>query len=72
MTCSESKGECWESKGEVLGEHGQSVMRAWAKHKQRYEAQPLPTEVRLDGRCDGGLGQQRNDGGRCATTERWE
>ena len=25
------------------------------------------TEVRLDGRCEGGLRQQRNDGGGCAT-----
>ena len=24
-------------------------------------------EVRLDGRCEGGLRQQRNDGGGCAT-----
>ena len=26
------------------------------------------TEVRLDGWCGGGLGQQRNDGGGCVTT----
>ena len=26
------------------------------------------TEVRLDGWCEGGLGQQRNDGGGCAST----
>ena len=25
------------------------------------------TEVRLDGRCEGGLTQQRNDGGGCTT-----
>ena len=25
------------------------------------------TEVRMDGCCDGGLGQQRNDGGHCAS-----
>ena len=25
------------------------------------------TEVRLDGWCEGGLGQQTNDGGGCAT-----
>ena len=25
------------------------------------------TEVRLDGWCEGGLGQQRNDGGDCAS-----
>ena len=25
------------------------------------------TEVRLDGRCEGGLRQQRNDGGGCVT-----
>ena len=25
------------------------------------------TEVRLDGWCEGGLGQQRNDGGGCAS-----
>ena len=25
------------------------------------------TEVRLDGWCEGGLRQQRNDGGSCAT-----
>ena len=27
------------------------------------------TEVRLDGWCEGGLRQQRNDGGGCASTE---
>ena len=30
------------------------------------------TEVRLDGCCEGGLRQQRNDGGGCATIERSE
>ena len=25
------------------------------------------TDVRLDGWCEGGLGQKRNDGGGCAT-----
>ena len=28
---------------------------------------PRETEVRLDGWCEGGLGQQRNDGGGCAS-----
>ena len=27
----------------------------------------METEVRLDGWCEGGLRQQRNDGGGCAT-----
>ena len=31
------------------------------------EAGTRQTEVRLDGWCEGGLGQQRNDGGGCAT-----
>ena len=30
------------------------------------------TEVRLDGWCEGGLGQQRNDGRGCATCARSE
>ena len=28
------------------------------------------TEVRLDGSCEGGLGQQRNDGGRRVNTRK--
>ena len=28
------------------------------------------TEVSLDGWCDGGLGQQRNDGGGCASIKK--
>ena len=28
---------------------------------------PRETEVRLDGWCEGGLGQQRNDGGGCTS-----
>ena len=30
------------------------------------------TEVRLNGWCEGGLGQHRNDGGDCAMRERSE
>ena len=30
------------------------------------------TEVRLDGWCEGGLGQEWNDGGGCAIIERVE
>ena len=32
----------------------------------RVRGRPMP-EVGLDGWCEGGLGQQRNDGGGCAT-----
>ena len=31
------------------------------------EAGSRETEVRLDGWCEGGLGQQRNDGGGCTS-----
>ena len=30
------------------------------------------TEVRLDGWCEGGLGQQRNDGGGCVSMKEWK
>ena len=33
----------------------------------KWRAGTRETEVRLDGWCEGGLGQQRNDGGGCAT-----
>ena len=33
----------------------------------KYRMGMRETEVRLDGWCEGGLGQQRNDGGGCAT-----
>ena len=32
----------------------------------KWRAGTIKTEVRLDGWCEGGLGQQRNDGGGCA------
>ena len=32
----------------------------------KWRAGTRETEVRLDGLCDGGLGQQMNDGGGCA------
>ena len=32
-----------------------------------FRAATRETEVRLDGWCEGGLGQQRNDGGGCAS-----
>ena len=33
----------------------------------KWRAGTRETKVRLDGWCEGGLGQQRNDGGGCAT-----
>ena len=33
----------------------------------KWRADTRETEVRLDGWCEGGLGQQRNDGGRWAS-----
>ena len=33
----------------------------------KWRASTRETEVRLDGWCEGGLGQQRNDGGGCET-----
>ena len=33
----------------------------------KWRAGTRETEVRLDGWCEGGLGQQRNDGGGCAS-----
>ena len=35
--------------------------------RSKWGAGTRETEVRLDGWCEGGLGQQRNDGGGCAT-----
>ena len=33
----------------------------------KWRAGTRETEVRLDGFCEGGLGQQKNDGGGCLT-----
>ena len=45
------------------------VLLKWSK----WRAGTRETEVRLDGRCEGGLGQQWNDGGGCASMrERFE
>ena len=52
----------------------------WAPYGQKgvdggskWKAGTRETEVRLEGCCEGGLGQQRNDGGGCATMrERYE
>ena len=60
----------------------QRVLR-WFGHVERIDAYRMArrvlmekcgtgtreTEVRLDGWCEGGLRQQRNDGGGCATME---
>ena len=35
--------------------------------RRKWRAGTRETEVRLDGWCEGGLGQQRNDGGGCAS-----
>ena len=35
--------------------------------RSQWRAGTRETEVRLDGWCEGGLRQQRNDGGGCAT-----
>ena len=35
--------------------------------RSKWKAGTRDTEVSLDGWCEGGLGQQRNDGGRCTT-----
>ena len=42
------------------GQKGVDGRRQWAMGTSE-------TEVRLDGWCEGGLRQQRNDGGGCAT-----
>ena len=38
-----------------------------ARWVSKWRACTSETEVRMNGRCEGGLGQQRNDGGGCAT-----
>ena len=35
----------------------------WPEGQKSWKAGTRETEVRLDGSCEGGLGQQRNDGG---------
>ena len=49
---------------ERMGEHG---MARRADGVSKWRAGTRETEVRLDGCCEGGLGQQRNDGGGCTT-----
>ena len=56
-------------KMELSSRADQRVLR-WFGHVERideYRMARTETEVRLDGWCEGGLGQQRNDGGGCAT-----
>ena len=41
--------------------------RAYADGGSKWTAGTRETEVGLDGWCEGGLGQQRNDGGGCVS-----
>ena len=51
---------CGENGLQPLGQKGVDGGCKW-------RAGTRETEVRLDAWCEGGLGQQRNDGGGCAT-----
>ena len=61
---------------ELASRADQRVSR-WCGHVERIDEYRMArrvlmvvmryTEVRMDGSCEGGLGQQRSDGGGCAT-----
>ena len=60
---------------ELASKADERILR-WFGHVDEYRmarrvlrAGTRETKVRLDGQCEGGLGQQRNDCGYCATME---
>ena len=55
----------------IVADHKQGMSKEWMitvwPEGSQWGTGTRETEVRLDGWCDGGVMQQRNDGGGCAT-----
>ena len=67
----QSSMEEWANHIEMVWACGKNIWVPYGKNgvdgRSKWRVGTRETEVRLDGWCKGGLGQQRNDGGGCAT-----